>query len=218
MEARSASGSKLDLISFATALTSARAFGANARKFGASSMRWNRSRSCSTLMVSTFNSSARIPWNSVRAGPATIQPCAQGRRCLRPASTRMRRPTSANSRTKAIEASKSRSCGGSTAVAAAASLSHSSEVAPSRLPGVPRGHAAWCTVSPARFRWMTSTMNGLTGAINLHTVVKTSWRVCWHASLSADSASSHSLRRLRRTYQFDRSLTTKSSKSRHALW
>ena len=86
------------------------------------------------------------------SGPATIHPWAQGSLCLLPASTRILLPASASSLTNTIVASKSMSLGGIEAVAAAASTSHSSDVAPSRLPGTPNGHAAWWTGCPVKLR------------------------------------------------------------------
>ncbi len=46
------------------------------------------------------------------SGPPTIHPDLHGSRCLRSASTRIRRPVSASVRTKAISCSKAQSCGG----------------------------------------------------------------------------------------------------------
>ena len=122
--------------------TSPLALGANARKLGANSICWNRSKSVSIEIFSTFNSSAKIPWNSAKSGPDTIQPSPHGNLCRRDASTRIRRPVSASSLTNAILASSAKSCGGRVAVALAASSSHESAVAPSRLPGVPSGQLA----------------------------------------------------------------------------
>ena len=185
-----------------TAGRSARHLAPRVLRFGASTTFWKESRSFSVVSVSTLSSSARISWNCERSGPPTTHPERQGSRCLRSASTRMRRPASASKRTKDISCSSAWSRGGR-------SRSASDE---------PKGQSARWTEEPISPRWMTSGMNGATGAIRRHTISSTSCSVCWQALLSVLSASSHRRLRERRTYQLERSLTTKLSSPRPALW
>ena len=85
-----------------TAGKSCRHLAPNVRRLGVTSTFWNRSRSFSRDIISTFNSSANISWKSDKSGPLTIHPSAHGKRCLRSASTRILRPVSASSLTRVI--------------------------------------------------------------------------------------------------------------------
>ena len=137
-----------------TAGKSWRHFAPKDLRLGTTSIFWNRSKSFSKEMISTFNSSARISWNADKSGPLTIQPSAHGSLCLRSASTLILRPVSASSLTSAIV----------------------SMISESTSPA--SGQSAICTDSPTKFLWIASDMNGETGAISRETVTNTVWRVC----------------------------------------
>ena len=124
----------------------------------------------------------------------TIHPVLQGSLCLLFESTLIRLPASARTCTRDISCSAR-----SPFWAVICQLSPSRPA--SRQDGLRAGQA------PVDVIWV----KGDTGAMSLQTTSRTSCKVCWHALLSLLSASSHSLLLDLRTYQFERSLTTKSS-------
>ena len=124
---------------------------------------------------------------------------ARGWRTLMLASPRAARPSEVRRRASAICASRSGSMSRPSAVGQSARCTD------------------WSSPAPVRARHMASAMKGQSGASRSDSVVRTSCNVAWAARVSPAGASGsvrQKRRRLRRTYQLERSSTRAASGGR----